>query len=198
MARQCLLKLLRVTSFQILCNISKKKWEMNLIFIAMSITIFKWYYYFWWVWPDIPNVLKISMQCLLQYPKNELSYEADVLHADRQKSLLQVDKIIFDGFGLGCPKCQVKFAMSLWHLKKEDRNEVTDLTALPGSKAGLTIHYTFNVLPPLTLFFSYYGIHAKPFLHLIVCITSSFLLFQVMIDPCKLACLFRIWVLAIF
>ena len=65
------------------------------------------------MWPDIANVLKISMQCLLQYPKNELSYEADVLHADRQKSLLQVDKIIFDGFGLGCPKCQVKFAMSL-------------------------------------------------------------------------------------
>ena len=29
-------------------------------------------------------------------------------------------------------------------------------------------------------------------LHLIVCVTSSCLLFQVMIDPCKLACLFRI------
>ena len=66
------------------------------------------------------------MQCLLQYPKNELSYEADVSHADRQKSLLQVDNINFDGFGQRCSKCQAKFAMSLWHLKKEDRNEVTD------------------------------------------------------------------------
>ena len=65
------------------------------------------------MWPDIPNVLKISMQCLLQYPKNELSYEADVSHADRQKSLLQVDNINFDGFGQRCSKCQAKFAMSL-------------------------------------------------------------------------------------
>ena len=31
----------------------------------------------------MPKVLKISMQCLLQYLKNELIYEADVLHADR-------------------------------------------------------------------------------------------------------------------
>ena len=53
------------------------------------------------------------MQCLLQYPKNELSYEAGVSHADRQKSLLQVDNIVFDGFGQGCPKCHAKFAMSL-------------------------------------------------------------------------------------
>ena len=65
------------------------------------------------MWPDIANVLKISMQCLLQYPKNELSYEADVLHADRQESFLQVDNIVFDGFGQGCPKYQAKFVISL-------------------------------------------------------------------------------------
>ena len=70
------------------------------------------------------------------------------------ESLLQVDNIIFDGFGQRYSKYPAKFAMSLWHLKKEERNQVRDLTALPGSKAGLTIYYTFNVLPPLTLFFS--------------------------------------------
>ena len=99
----------------------------------------------------MPKVLKISMQCLLQYLKNELSYEANVLHPDRYESLLKVDDIIFDGFGPGCPKYPAKFAMSLWHLKNEDRNEVRNLNALPGLKAG---YYTFNVLPPLTLFLS--------------------------------------------
>ena len=88
----------------------------------------------------------------MQYLKNELSNEADVLDADRHESVLQVDNIIFDGFGQGCPKYPAKFAISLWHLKKEDRDEGRDLTALPGSKADLTIYYTFNVLPPLNLF----------------------------------------------
>ena len=87
----------------------------------------------------------------MEYLKNELSNEADVLHADRHESVLQVDNIIFDGFGQGCPKYPAKFAMSLWHIKKEDSNEVRNLNALPGSKAG---YYTFNVLPPLTLFLS--------------------------------------------
>ena len=102
----------------------------------------------------MPKGLKISMQCLLQYLKNELSYETDVLHADKHKSLLQVDYIILDGFGQRYPKYPVKFAMSLWHLKKEDSNEVRDLATLPGSKAGLTIYYTFNIFSPLTLFLS--------------------------------------------
>ena len=61
----------------------------------------------------MPNVIKINMQCLLQYLKNELSYEADVLHADRHESRLQVDNFLFDGFGQGCPKYPAKFAMSL-------------------------------------------------------------------------------------
>ena len=80
----------------------------------------------------MPKVLKISMQCLLQFLKNELSYEAGVLHADRHESLLQVDNIIFDGSGQKGPKYSAKFAMSLCHLKKEVRNEVSDLTALTG------------------------------------------------------------------
>ena len=100
----------------------------------------------------MPKVLKISMQCLWQYLKNELSYEADVLHADRHESLLQVDNIIFDGFGQGCPKYPAKFAMSLWHSKKVVRIEVRDLTALSGLNAGLTIYYTFDVLPPWAFF----------------------------------------------
>ena len=41
-------------------------------------------------------------------------------------------------------------------------------TALAGSSTTFTIYYTFNVLPsPLTVFLSQYGIHTKPFLHLI-------------------------------
>ena len=47
----------------------------------------------------------------LQYLKKELSYEVDVVHANKHESLLQVDSIIFDGFGQACPKYLVKFAM---------------------------------------------------------------------------------------
>ena len=42
-----------------------------------------------------------------------MSYEVDILHADKHKSLLQVDSIIFDGFGWAYPKYLGKFAMSL-------------------------------------------------------------------------------------
>ena len=79
--------------------------------------------------------------------------------------------------------------MSLWHFKKEVRNEVRDLTALAGSITTLTIYYTYNVLPPLTLIYSQYGIHSKPFLRFIngLCNINS-LLFQVTLGPCKLAC----------
>ena len=127
----------------------------------------------------------------LQYLKKELSYEVDVLHADKYKSILQVDSIIFDGFGQASSKYPGKFAISLWHLKKEVRkNEVRDFTALAGWNATLTIYYTSNVLPPLTLFLSHCWIYTKPFLHLIVCVT--FLLFQVTVAPCRLACFFEL------
>ena len=49
----------------------------------------------------------------LQYPKKELSYEVDVLYAEKQESLLQVDSNIFDEFGQACSKCPDKFAISL-------------------------------------------------------------------------------------
>ena len=36
-----------------------------------------------------------------------MSYEADVLHADKHESLSQVDTVIFDGVGQTCPKYPV-------------------------------------------------------------------------------------------
>ena len=81
-----------------------------------------------------------------------------------------------------------KFTISLWHLKKEVRNEVRDLTAWVDSNTTLTIYYTSNVLPLLTLFLSQYEIHTKLSLYLIRCSCniSLLLLFQVTVDPCKL------------
>ena len=52
-----------------------------------------------------------------QYLQKKLSNEVDVLHADKNESLLQVDSINFDGFGQACPKEPGNFAISLWHLK---------------------------------------------------------------------------------
>ena len=54
----------------------------------------------------------------------------------------------------------------------------------------LAIYYTANVHPPLNPFLSQYGIHTKPFLHLINCLCniSLLLLFHVKVDACKLAC----------
>ena len=43
----------------------------------------------------------------------ELSYEVDVLRADKHECLLKVDSIIFYGFGQACPNNLGKFAMSL-------------------------------------------------------------------------------------
>ena len=124
----------------------------------------------------------------LQYLREELSYEVDVLHADKHGYLVQGDSTILDGFSQAFPNYLGKFAMSLWHLKKEVRNEVRDLTAPPGSNTILLIYYTSNIFLPLTLFFSQYGIHTKPFVHLINCLCSiTPLLFQVTVGLCKLA-----------
>ena len=43
----------------------------------------------------------------------KLSYEVDVLHPDKRESLLQVDSIIFNGFGQAYPNYPGKFAISL-------------------------------------------------------------------------------------
>ena len=57
------------------------------------------------------------------------------------------------------------------------------------SNIALTIYNTPNVLPPLILSLSQYGIHTKPFLHLINCLFNlrSLVLFQVTMDQFKLA-----------
>ena len=49
----------------------------------------------------------------LQYLKKELSSKVDVLHTDKHESILQVDSIIFDGFGQAYPRYPDKFVISL-------------------------------------------------------------------------------------
>ena len=149
------------------------------------------YCHFLWVWPAIPKVLKITCIQCLQYLKKELSYEVDVLHADKQ-NLLQVDSIIFEVFDLRGPKYLGKFAISLWHLKKEVRNEISDLTALTGSNIALTVYHISNVLPPFTLFF--FSIPSLFFyMSNCLCNISLLLLFDITVGPCKLAGFFLFW-----
>ena len=67
-----------------------------------------------------------------------------------------------------------------------------------GTKSGNQLHYLFkyysyNLLyvqcSPTIDLFPQYGIHTKPFLHLINCLCNiSSLSFQVMVGPCKLTC----------
>ena len=60
----------------------------------------------------MPKVLKTtSMQCR-QYLRKELSYEVDVLYADKHESLVQVDSTIFNWFAQACPNYPGKFAIS--------------------------------------------------------------------------------------
>ena len=48
----------------------------------------------------------------LHFFKEEVSYEVDVLHADKHGNLLQVDGIIFDGFGhLGNCLCDISLLL---------------------------------------------------------------------------------------
>ena len=126
----------------------------------------------------------------LQYLKKELSYEVDVLHADKHESLFKVDSIIFDGFGQACPKYPGKFAIFLWHRKKEFRNEVRDFTALAGSNIDLSI-YTSNIPPTIHIFLLLIWNPYQDYSSFDgLCNTSSLLLFQVIVGPCKLACFF--------
>ena len=54
----------------------------------------------------------MKLMFYLQCTKKEMTYEVDVLYADKHKSLLQGDNI-FDGFGQECRKYLSKFAISL-------------------------------------------------------------------------------------
>ena len=122
-----------------------------------------WLISFQWFLHEVNNNYSVS----LQYLKKELSYGVDVLHTDNCECLYN---IICDGFDQAS-KHPGKFAISFWHLKKEVRNEVRDLTALAGSNITLTIYYTFNVLPPLALFI-FALFHTKLFFHLINCLCN--------------------------
>ena len=53
------------------------------------------------------------MKYPLQYLNEKLSYEVDVLHADKHRSVLQVDTNILMGVVQPYPKYPGKFAMSL-------------------------------------------------------------------------------------
>ena len=61
----------------------------------------------------------------MQYLKKEVRFGVDFLHADKHKSVLQIDTVIFDGVGQSFPNLpNSKLAMSLQYLKKEIRDEV--------------------------------------------------------------------------
>ena len=127
------------------------------------------------------------MQCLCNISRRKWVMKIKLMFSTliNMKNLLQVDSITFDRFGKACPNYSGKF---LWYFKKEDVNEVKDLE-LAGSNTALTIYFTSNILPPLTLFFSHSGIHTKPFLHLITFLCKINSLFQVRLVPVKLVCL---------
>lgn len=66
-------------------------------------------------------------------PKNIVpslsSLPGNEVDASKHQSFGQVDTILFDEFGQVCSKYPDKFAVSLWYLKKEVRNEVDFLQA---------------------------------------------------------------------
>ena len=149
-------KILKVTSMQCLCNISRKNWVMKLMFcmlINMKLFYKKCLLSRWKWWEGVEGITSP-----LPYSPVNLAFLWKKTQIEKKYS------ITFDGFGQACPNYPDKFTVSLWHLEKEVRDEVRDLTALAGSNTTLTIYYTSNVLPPLTIFFTQYGIHTKPFL----------------------------------
>ena len=76
-----MLKLPKITSLQNLCDIVRKKWVMKLDFCVHKHQSF------------------LNYAESFQYLNKEVSYEVDVMHADKHESLLQVDAIIFEGVG---------------------------------------------------------------------------------------------------
>ena len=66
----------------------------------------------------------------LQYLKKEMSDEVNFLHADKDKSMIQIDTVIFIGMVKHSKNFQHStYAMSLQYLRKEDRDEVDCLHA---------------------------------------------------------------------
>ena len=65
------------------------------------------------------------------------------------KVFCELTLLILMGLARACKKLSDKFTISLWHLKKEVRNEVRFLTALAGSNITLTMYYASNIVPPI-------------------------------------------------
>ena len=88
---------------------------MNLIFRAMRITVFYKLIqsFLMGVASHACSTQNDMYTMSLQYLKKELSSKVDVLYTDKHESILQVDSIIFDGFGQACPKYPDKFVISL-------------------------------------------------------------------------------------
>ena len=139
-------KLPKITSLLFLCNISRKKWVMKLIFCMQSSmeAYYKLILWLWWGWSSIPKVPKIaSFSLSLQYFKKEVRDEVDFLHVYKHQSFLQADfntlsikvsyKVILLLL-LGMIKHSQstqsnKFAISLQYYKKEVSNGVHFLHA---------------------------------------------------------------------
>ena len=177
-----------MTSLQNLCNISRKKRGMRSIFCrdehhSLSTNS---YHCFWWVWPSTPKVLRTtSMQCLCKWSRKNWVWKLMFCMLINIKGKLRVLALVSLARHAQITRINLQCLCDI--LRKKVRNEVRDLTALAFSNTTFTIYYTYNVLPPLTLFLSQYGIHTKPFLHLISCLCIS-LLFQITLGPNKLAC----------
>ena len=80
----------------------KKKVRDEVDFLCRWRSKFSTSWYYWWTWPSIPKVLKISI-------KKEVSDEVNFLHADRHQIFLKIDAIFLDWFGQTSPKYADKF-----------------------------------------------------------------------------------------
>ena len=71
------------------------------------------------------QIIQIKFVISLKYLKKEVNTEVDFLHANKHKSLLQIDEMILLGMIKHSQSSQnIKFAMSLQYLKKEVRDEI--------------------------------------------------------------------------
>ena len=92
--------------------------EVDFLYTWASEFSINWYCPFWWVWPGMPKVLKITiMQCFCNISrKNRVTKLMFSMLIN-----VKVDTVIFHGFVQACPKYPGKFAISLWHLKTKSR-----------------------------------------------------------------------------
>ena len=93
----------KLTSLQKLFNISRKTWRMKLVFCLQVSS--NWYYHFGLCVVKPAQITQNKKFAVLShYLKKEVSDEVDILHADKHKSFLQIDTMIFDGRRSSIPK----------------------------------------------------------------------------------------------